>query len=179
MSFKDFLNTFIEEAVLEDYPVEMSVSLLFSESTRSLEDGFTVLEMVKEEHGDELTEVVKRTRIKVAGGGYYTKRKIGRPNPRRSQIAKRAAMKGKSKRKIAARSMKSKIKRRRTLKARKSLMGGGAKRGAHGAKRHAGPRRTARPKVRRPTMRRPTMRRPTMRRPKVRRPSYRRPVRRR
>jgi hypothetical protein len=177
MDFKEFLNTFIEEAVLEDYPIEMSVSLLFSESTRSLHDGSTVLEMLRED-GD-LTETVKRTRIKVAGGGFYTKRKIGRPNPRRSQIAKRAAMKGKSKRKIAARSMKSKIKRRRTLKARKSLMGGGAKRGAHGAKRHAGPRRAARPKIRRPKVRRPKVRRPTMRRPKIRRPSYRRPVRRR
>lgn len=162
MDFKDFLNSFIEEAVLEGYPVEMSAGRLLGENTRSLQDGSTILEMLEEEGG--LLETVKRTRIRVAGGGYFTKRKIGRPNPRRSQIAKRAAMKGKSKRKIAARSMKSKIKRRRTLKARKSLMGGKARKGAHGTRRHGPPRRAMRPKVRRAV--RAKVRRPSIRRPR-------------
>jgi hypothetical protein len=61
MSFKDFLNTFIEEAVLEGYPTEMSVGLLLSEDTHSLEEGLTVLEMVREEYEeDELLEVARR-----------------------------------------------------------------------------------------------------------------------
>lgn len=138
MDFRDILDKLIEEAVLEDVSPQIAADVLLSESSIVLETG------------ELLTEVVKRTRVKVAGGGYMTKRKIGRPNPRRSQIAKRSAMKGKSKRRIAQRSMRSKLKRKRTMQARNRLMGG-ARRGAHGTRRHGPPRRTARPKVRRPS----------------------------
>jgi hypothetical protein len=144
MDLLEQLDAFIEEAVVELYTKEQVAYLLLSEDFRFLTPG---------ERNEKLLETVKRTRVKVAGGGYMTKRRIGRPNPRRSQIARRAAMKGKSKRRIAARSMKSKIKRRRTLQARKQLMGG-ARRGAHGTKRHGPPRRPVRRTSFRPRRRR-------------------------
>jgi hypothetical protein len=143
MDLLEHLDAFIEEAVVELYTKEQVAYLLLSEDFR----------FNTPEGTDLLLEVVKRTRVKVAGGGFMTKRKIGRPNPRRSQIARRAAMKGKSKRRIAARSMKSRIKRRRTLQARKQLMGG-ARRGAHGTKRHGPPRRPVRRTSFRPRRRR-------------------------
>lgn len=144
MDLLEQLDAFIEEAVIELYTKEQVAYLLLSEDFKFTTPG---------DKDESLLETVKRTRVKVAGGGFMTKRRIGRPNPRRSQIAKRAAMKGKSKRKIAARSMKTRIKRRRTLKARKQLMGG-PKRGAHGARRHGPPRRPVRRTSFRPRRRR-------------------------
>jgi hypothetical protein len=190
MGFKDFLNTFVEEAVLEGYPVEMSVSLLLSESARSLDDNSTVLEMLKEEFGDELFEVYrragprriakrkvrtarrpsvrklpkrkagggmrgqKRIRRKVAGGGRILIRKQGRVNPIRSIRMRRSKAKRSQAAKRASRNPQTKMKRKRTMAVRARMLPSKKKRttsyrGFHGAKRHAAPRRTARPRPRR------------------------------
>ena len=95
----------------------------------------------------QLAETVKRVRRKVSGIN-VTVRKVGRPNPLRSQKAKRAARAHRATRAAAnrrfQRSPKAKQMRRVMSRVRKTK-----------------PKRLSRPK--RPTMRRP--KRPAMRRP--------------
>jgi hypothetical protein len=171
MKLTEHLDAFIEEAVVELLDPEAAAYLLLSEDFRFTQLGEDV-SILNEAH---------RIRVKVAGGGYMTKRVIGRKDPRRSRSAKRAALKGKAKRRMALRNPRSRMKRARTLAARKRLMGNKTTRrpkrrvgptprkrpsyrGYHGAKRHAAPRKAPRPKVRRPTFSRPKVRRPTVRR---------------
>jgi hypothetical protein len=83
--------------------------------------------------------------VKVASGGYMTKRVIGRKDPKRRMIAKRAARKGRAARMRAARNPRSKMKRQRTLAVRKRMVG---------PSRPRRPRAGARPRVARRTYRR-------------------------
>ena len=108
MDFTQTLDSVISEALELGCDERQISDLLFSEAH--------IVE------GMELTEA-RRIRVKVAGGGYMTKRVIGRKDPRRSAIAKRAARKGKANRMRAMRNPRSKMKRQRTLAARKRMMG--------------------------------------------------------
>jgi len=142
MDLIEYLDAFVEEAVAELYTPEEATFLLLNESFKFTQLGEPV----------HLLTEMKRIRVKVAGGGYMTKRKIGRKDPRRSMIAKRSARKGRAKRMAAMRNPRSKMKRRRTMAARSRLLGASkhkAYRGFHGAKRHAAPRRQAHPRIRR------------------------------
>jgi hypothetical protein len=73
-------------------------------------------------HMELITETVRRTYM-MRSGVRMTRQKIGRPNPAKSQKAKRTAMKFRSKRKMAARrfarSAKGKRMRRILTQARK------------------------------------------------------------
>jgi len=132
MDLRDVFDGFIEEAAVSLYPPELSAELLLSEDFRV-------------PYGDEyipLVEALHRIRVKVAGGGRITKRKFGRKDPRRSMIAKRSARKGRAARMRAMRNPRSKMKRKRTMAARKRMFGGGARRPSHSVRRHAAPRVT-------------------------------------
>lgn len=153
MTLKEQFDGFIEESIANSYPPGVSAIVLCSEDCTL--------------DGENLREALHRVKVRVAGGGFMTKRTFGRKDPRRSMIAKRSARKGRAKRMAAMRNPRSKMKRRRTMAARKRLggsrrprrravsrprrMGGsraGAYRGHHGAVRHGAPR-VHRPKVRR------------------------------
>lgn len=147
MEFRDYLDLFIEECVgdmLE--PEQISYCLLREDFSFKAVDGPV-----------SLLETVKRTRMKVAGGGYVTRRRQGRPNPRLSIIARRRARNPQVKQKIkrAKARPQSKMRAAKTRAARKRFMPSRPKpsgrRGAHGARRHGAPRthRARRPSYRR------------------------------
>jgi hypothetical protein len=139
MDLRDLFDGFIEDAVTHGYTSEQAMILLLDEDFHFFHEGVGRA---------ELLETVRRVRRKV-GGINVTMRKTGRPNPIKSQRAKRAARAHKARRMAAMRrfqrSPKARQMRRVMARVRKT-------------KRHAGPRKSSHPKVARPR-KRPTYRR--------------------
>lgn len=154
MDLLEYLDIMIEEAVGDMLtPTQLSYLLLSEDFCFNGFDGPV-----------NLLETVKRTRMKVAGGGYVTRRRQGRPNPRLSIIARRRSRNPQVKQKIkrAKARPQSKMRAAKTRVARKRLMPSrprraavkrpatrrpasrGSYRGYQGAKRHAAPRRAMR-----------------------------------
>jgi hypothetical protein len=148
MSLKEYLDAFIEEAVVELVDPDVAAYILLSED-------FSFEDISRK----ELLETVTK-RVIYRGGHKLTVARRGRPNPARSIKAKQAARKSMARRKAAQRNPATKRKRKMAMRMRKSVTGSrkATYRGFHGTKRHGGPRRI-RPKIRRPAFSRPPRRR--------------------
>ena len=146
MEFRDLLDRFIEDAVLEEFSPEFSADILLSEDTILLETGELLTERVmrpkrraavrrsaarrpakpkrpKRKAGSGMRGQ-KRVFRKVPGGGRMLVRKVGRVNPTRSMRMRRSRVKRAMAAKRAARNPQTKMKRKRTMAARKRMMPG-------------------------------------------------------
>lgn len=150
MEFRDYLDLFIEEALgdmLE--PDQISYCLLSEDFSFITPEGAIPLEEMHRKY----RSVGQGRRVLVAVQG--------RIDPKRARKAKLAAVKGRAKRRMAQRRSTTKMKRARTMQTRRRMgiktrgvrpatrrpsvrrppkPRPSGRRGAHGAKRHAGPR---------------------------------------
>ena len=152
MNLRDIFDQFIEESVITNRDPEISVTLLLSEDfvVRDGEDGLMTLQEAL------LTEMHTKYQ-NVPGAGRRKVRSVGRKDPKRQIAGRIAARKGRSKRMMAQRNPKTKMKRKRTM-AFVNRMNAGKKKGRF--------------KVRKPKVRFKRTKRPTFKRAK--RPSFRR-----
>jgi hypothetical protein len=133
MDLRDAIDEFLEEAVVNLYPPEVSAELLLSEHFVTYgEDGSPTLLR-------ELVETVTR-RTRRSRGHIFVLARRGRPNAARSMKAKLTARRFASKRSLAQRKPSAKRKRKQAMLIRRSMVGGGRHRGHHGTIRHAAPR---------------------------------------
>jgi len=116
MTLRDRLDNFIEDAIAESYPPAVAATVLCCEDC-TLNDEL-LLDMIKQ----ELLET-KRTFRKLPGGGKMLIRRTGPVSIKRRMAAKKAARKGRAARLRASRNPRSKMKRKRTMAARKRLLG--------------------------------------------------------
>jgi hypothetical protein len=145
MSFNEAFDEFLTDCLARGLD-EAQIALVIANENFWLE---------ADEEGNPLTilEAVKRIKRKI-GGVNITVRKIGRKDPRRSQIMKMAARKGRAKRAAAMRNPRTKAKQKRARAILRRMRP--RKAGARKPKRAARPRR---PVIRRPKLRRPKPRR--------------------
>ena len=150
MKFRDYLDKFIEDAILEGFTPEFSADTLLSEDAVMLETGESLSELALTERvvRPRRRAAVRRSAVrraarpkkpkrraagggmrgqkrvfrKVAGGGRMLVRKQGRVNPTRSMRMRRSRVKRAMAAKRAARNPQTKMKRRRTMQARKRMM---------------------------------------------------------